>query len=72
VVNVDIVLCNGTVVTEAVTLPLDIAVRDGRIHIFTEEYIMQPGPHLAEVAERFAAALHPGATTTAPTTRGAS
>jgi len=31
VVNVDIVLRNGTVVTEAATLPLDIAVRDGRI-----------------------------------------
>ena len=34
------------------------AVRNKRVHIFTEDYIMQPGPHLAEVAERFAAALH--------------
>lgn len=55
------------------TLP---AVRNKRVHIFTEDYVMQPGPHLAEVAERFAAALHPDWATaapaaTAPTTRGA-
>ncbi|HEY8751086.1 MAG TPA: ABC transporter substrate-binding protein [Tepidisphaeraceae bacterium] len=35
------------------------AVRDNRIIIWTEDYIMQPGPHLGEVAEKFAAALHP-------------
>jgi iron complex transport system substrate-binding protein len=40
------------------------AVRDNRVIIYTDDYIMQPGPHLAEVAERFAAALHPGAAPT--------
>lgn len=43
------------------SLPQIPAVRNHRVYIFTEDYIMQPGPHLAEVAERFAAALHASA-----------
>jgi len=35
------------------------AVRDNRVMIYTDDYIMQPGPHLAEIAGKFAAALHP-------------
>jgi iron complex transport system substrate-binding protein len=51
------------------SLPQIPAVKNNRIFIFTEDYIMQPGPHLPQVAQKFAAALHPASTqpTTAPT-----
>jgi len=51
------------------SLPQIPAVKNNRIYIFTEDYIMLPGPHLPEVAEKFAAALHPASTqpSTAPT-----
>ncbi len=52
------------------SLPQLPAVGNHRIYIFTEDYIMQPGPHLAEVAERFATALHASAPPgSGPTTR---
>lgn len=35
------------------------AVRDHRVWTFTESYITQPGSHVADVAEKFAEALHP-------------
>jgi iron complex transport system substrate-binding protein len=50
------------------SLPALPAVRDNRIFVFTEDYIMQPGPHLAEVARRFAAALHPSDVQLSPPT----
>ena len=37
------------------------AVRDGRIHILTDDYLLLPGPRVARIAERFAAVLHPDA-----------
>jgi len=35
------------------------AVRSHRIHILTDDYLMIPGPRLAQVAARLAEALHP-------------
>ncbi len=35
------------------------AVRNGRIHLFTESYGLRPGPRVALIAERFAAWIHP-------------
>ena len=41
------------------TLP---AVRDGRVHLFTESYGLRPGPRVALIADQFAAWLHPEST----------
>lgn len=35
------------------------AVRNGRVHLFTEPYMMTPGVHVADVAAKFAAAIRP-------------
>jgi iron complex transport system substrate-binding protein len=35
------------------------AVKDRRVHLLTEWYVMLPGHHLGKVAEQFALALHP-------------
>jgi len=35
------------------------AVRNGRIHLFTESYGLRPGPRVALIAEQFAAWIHP-------------
>ena len=35
------------------------AVREQRIWIFTDPWIMEPGSHVVEIAQKFAAALHP-------------
>jgi ABC-type hemin transport system substrate-binding protein len=43
------------------------AVRDHRVWQFTENYIMEPGSHVTDTAQKFAAALHPPQT--APATR---
>ena len=37
------------------------AVKDHRVWAFTQSYIQHSGPHVADVAEKFAAALHPEA-----------
>jgi len=39
-------------------LPNLPAVRDGRIHVVTDDYIVLPGPRVALIAERFAEILH--------------
>ncbi len=36
------------------------AVKSGRIVTMTQDYLLLPGPHVADVAEAFAAALRPG------------
>jgi iron complex transport system substrate-binding protein len=41
------------------TLPSIAAVRNGRIHVLTGDYLVVPGPRLAAAVEAFAAALHP-------------
>ena len=35
------------------------AVKEHRVWAYTQDYIMHSGPHVADVAEKFAAALHP-------------
>jgi len=35
------------------------AVRDGRVHVITDDWALLPGSHVADLAERFEAALHP-------------
>jgi iron complex transport system substrate-binding protein len=35
------------------------AVRDGRVHLFTESYGLRPGPRVALIAEQFADWIHP-------------
>ena len=35
------------------------AVRRGRIHLLTEDYIVVPGPRIARIAERLAGLFHP-------------
>jgi len=35
------------------------AVKQGRVYLFTEPYVMMPGAHVGELATRFAGALHP-------------
>ena len=35
------------------------AVRNGRVHLFTESYGLRPGPRVALIAERFATWIHP-------------
>jgi iron complex transport system substrate-binding protein len=35
------------------------AVRSGRIHFLSGDYLVVPGPRLAQGAEAFARALHP-------------
>jgi iron complex transport system substrate-binding protein len=37
------------------------AVRSGRIHVLTEDYLMIPGPRVAQAAARIAEAVHPRA-----------
>jgi len=39
------------------------AVKDHRVWAYTETYIKHSGPHVADVAEKFAAALHPESAT---------
>lgn len=41
--------------------PTMSAVKDHRVWAFTQSYIQHSGPHVADVAEKFAAALHPEA-----------
>ncbi|HEY7090999.1 MAG TPA: helical backbone metal receptor, partial [Tepidisphaeraceae bacterium] len=36
------------------------AVRDGRVYILTDWYVLQPGSHVGDLAEKFAEKLHPG------------
>jgi len=40
------------------------AVRDGRVYVLTEPWMLLPGYHVGEMAERFAALLHGDAATT--------
>ena len=42
-------------------LPSLPAVRQGRIHLLVGDYLVVPGPRIAEAAEAFARAIHPGA-----------
>ena len=35
------------------------AVRDGRIHFLTEDYLLLPGPRVVQIAGKFADVLHP-------------
>ena len=44
------------------------AVRNGRVHIFTDGWVLRPSHHVAELAERFARALDEARPATAPTT----
>ena len=37
------------------------AVRDGRIHLLVGDYLVVPGPRIAEAAAAFAKAIHPDA-----------
>ena len=48
-------------VADWATLPSLPAVRDGRIHVLTDDFLLLPGPRVAQVARRFADVLHPGA-----------
>lgn len=41
------------------TLPDLPAVKDGRVYVFTEPYVLMPGYQVGHLAERFADALHP-------------
>lgn len=41
------------------SLPDVPAVKDGRIHILTDWYVLQPGSHIADLAEQMAERLHP-------------
>jgi iron complex transport system substrate-binding protein len=41
------------------SLPGLPAVQKRRVHLLTEWYMLQPGWHVADIAERFAEALHP-------------
>ena len=41
------------------SMPSLPAVRDGRIHFLTEDYVLLPGPRVVESARRIAEALHP-------------
>ncbi len=45
------------------------AVRDGRVYVLTEWWVLQPGSHIGELAERFAELIHQGSgdSTTRPT-----
>jgi iron complex transport system substrate-binding protein len=45
------------------------AVKSGRIITLTDWYVLLPGAHVADVAEKIAAALHPDLVTTRPTSR---
>jgi iron complex transport system substrate-binding protein len=49
------------------------AVKNGRVHVETDSYLLVPGPLVGRIAERFATLLHPGVTfaTTAPAGKGA-
>jgi iron complex transport system substrate-binding protein len=44
------------------------AVRDGRVHIFTDAWVLRPSHHVAELAQRFAAALNEARPATTGTT----
>ncbi len=46
------------------------AVRNGRVVLLTDSWVLQPGIHVGDLAERFAAALHPEAATRPTTLRG--
>ncbi len=48
-------------VADWAALPSLPAVRDGRIHVLTDGFLLLPGPRVARVAERFAQVLHPDA-----------
>jgi iron complex transport system substrate-binding protein len=41
------------------SLPDIPAVRENRVYLLTEPYVMTPGAHVGEMATRFAGALHP-------------
>ena len=41
------------------SMPSLPAVRDGRIHFLTEDYMLLPGPRVVESARRIAEVLHP-------------
>jgi iron complex transport system substrate-binding protein len=48
------------------------AVRNHRVYVFTEPYMVRPGAHIADVAAKFAAALHsPEEPASHPTTNNA-
>jgi iron complex transport system substrate-binding protein len=40
-------------------LPSLPAVRNGRIHVLTDDFLLLPGPRVAHTARRFAEVLHP-------------
>ena len=42
-------------------LPSLPAVRSGRIHVLTDDFLLLPGPRVAHTARRFAQVLHPEA-----------
>jgi iron complex transport system substrate-binding protein len=42
------------------------AVRDGRVYVFTEPWVLLPGYRVGELAEKISDALHPAKTGTAP------
>ena len=42
-------------------LPLVPAVRSGRVHILTDDYLLVPGPRMHLIARRLAMVLHPEA-----------
>jgi ABC-type Fe3+-hydroxamate transport system substrate-binding protein len=47
------------------------AVRNGRVHVFTETWVLRPSHHIGDLAERFAAALNEvRSATPATTTQG--
>src|SRR5207237_594000 len=45
------------------SMPTLAAVRQRRVVVLTEPYVLQPGCHVGAVAEKFAKALHPSAAT---------
>ena len=45
------------------------AVKNARVHIFTDWYVMLPASHMGDLAEQFAAALHPAHAASMPTSR---
>jgi len=51
------------------------AVKNNRVHLEAESYLLLPGPNVGRIAERLATLLHPGVTfspTTAPKAKGES
>jgi iron complex transport system substrate-binding protein len=43
------------------SLPSIPAVRTGRIHILSDDYLVTPGPRVAQAAEAIARIVHPEA-----------